>query len=45
MPRKLRDLDSDSNEQHDQDARMHLWGYFFENWFSGEGDPGEYVRV
>lgn len=45
MPAKLKELDVDSNELHDQDARMHLWGYFFENWFSGEGAPGEYIRV
>lgn len=45
MPAKLKSLDAHSNEQHDKDARMHLWGYFFENWFSGEGDPEEYVYV
>lgn len=45
MPDKLKALDELSGEQHDQDARMHLWGYFFENWFSGEGDPEEYVQL
>lgn len=45
MPAKLKALDVDSNEQHDQDARMHLWGYFFEQWFSGDGDPEECIHV
>lgn len=34
-PEALKDLDRISNEQHDQDARLHLWGYFFTNWFTG----------
>lgn len=33
MPERLKALDQDSNEQHDQDARMHLWLYFYRNWF------------
>lgn len=45
MPAVLKALDDLSSEQHDQDARMHLWGYFFENWFSGEGEPEDYVVV
>jgi hypothetical protein len=45
MPDALKALDVMSNEQHDQDARMHLWGYFFEEWFIGEKDPEECVRV
>ena len=39
MPASLRALDEHSNEQHDQDARMHLWGYFMENWFTTKVDP------
>jgi len=35
MPKALLALDRDSNEQHDQDARMHLWLYFWRNWFNG----------
>lgn len=38
MPTVFGTLDEDSNEQHDIDARMHLWGYFFENWFTGTVD-------
>lgn len=37
MPPQFHDLDAKSSEQHDQDARWHFWGYFFRNWFSGEG--------
>lgn len=29
------------HEQHDQDALMHLWLYYFDNWFTGEEDPHE----
>ncbi len=36
MPRVLACLDRDSNEQHDRDARMHLWLYFWREWFSGD---------
>ena len=43
MPKVLLDLDADSNEQHDKDARMHLWGYFFENWFTATVDPESVV--
>lgn len=32
MPQKLKDWDKDSTEQHDQDARQHLWLYFYRNW-------------
>lgn len=39
MPPLWLSLDQDSNEQHDQDARMHLWGYFFDEWFSATQDP------
>jgi hypothetical protein len=45
MPDKLKALDDLSSEQHDQDARMHLWGYFFTEWFSGEVDPEDCVVV
>lgn len=45
MPSKLLELDLDSNEQHDQDARMHLWGYFFENWFTAAVEPESVVQV
>jgi hypothetical protein len=45
MPDKLASLDDLSNEQHDQDARMHLWGYFFTEWFTGETDPEDCVVV
>lgn len=37
MPEALAVLNRDSNEQHDQDARMHLWLYFWRNWFEGKG--------
>lgn len=43
MPHRLKVLDAESGEQHDQDARMHLWGYFFENWFTGSVDPEDLV--
>ena len=39
MPEAIRDLDRFSNEQHDKDARMHLWLYFFREWFSARKDP------
>jgi hypothetical protein len=45
MPAKLAALDDLSSEQHDQDARMHLWGYFFTEWFTGERDPESCVDV
>jgi hypothetical protein len=41
MPEALLVLDRDSNEQHDQDARMHLWLYFWRNWFVGKVGPSE----
>ena len=43
MPKKLLDLDVYSSEQHDKDARMHLWGYFKENWFTASQDPESVV--
>lgn len=39
MPQELLDWDRDSNEQHDKDARMHLWLYFWREWFSATVDP------
>lgn len=42
MPKVLEKLNLYSNEQHDQDARMHLWLYFFREWFTATKDP-EYV--
>lgn len=45
MPKALLELDADSNEQHDKDARMHLWGYFKDNWFSATVDPESVVHV
>ena len=39
MPEALKALNRDSNEQHDQDARMHLWLYFWRNWFEGSKRP------
>lgn len=41
MPDVLTKLNRDSNEQHDQDARMHLWLYFWRNWFEGTRPPSE----
>jgi hypothetical protein len=45
MPDVLKVLDRDSSEQHDRDARMHLWLYFWRNWFTGEHSPGSCVHV
>lgn len=45
MPPKLLDLDRYSNEQHDKDARMHLWGYFFEEYFTGQKSPEDVTQV
>jgi hypothetical protein len=42
-PQALQDLDAQSDEQHDQDARYHLWGYFFENWFTMTKQPDSCV--
>lgn len=39
MPPQLVELQELASEQHPQDALMHLWGWFFENWFTAEGDP------
>jgi hypothetical protein len=41
MPKVFSTLNRDSNEQHDQDARMHLWLYFWRNWFEGNKPPSE----
>lgn len=41
MPDVFKELNRDSNEQHDQDARMHLWLYFWRNWFEGSVRPEE----
>lgn len=43
MPPQLVELQKLASEQHPQDALMHLWGWFFENWFSAEGDPQDCV--
>lgn len=45
LPPALRALDAESSEQHDQDARRHLWGYFFENWFTGQVPPADCVQL
>lgn len=36
MPDWFKALLADSHAQHDQDALMHLWLYFFDNWFTGK---------
>ena len=43
MPEKLAALDGYSNEQHDMDARQHLWLYFWRNWFGGSMSPERVV--
>lgn len=43
LPEQFKELDRLSSELHDQDARLHLWGYFFENWFSASVSPEETV--
>jgi len=45
MPLMLKILDRDSSEQHDIDARLHLWLYFWRNWFSGKIDPTSTVTL
>lgn len=45
MPAKLLELDRDSNEQHDKDARMHLWLYFWRQWFTASVPPESTVTV
>lgn len=45
MPKPLLDLDKYSNEQHDKDARMHLWLYFWRNWFTGGMAPASTVTT
>lgn len=44
MPQAFKDLDHESNEQHDQDARMHLWLYFWRNWYDGAIHPGATLK-
>jgi hypothetical protein len=39
MPQVLKDYDYYSNEQHDKDARMHLWLYFWREWFTATFPP------
>lgn len=39
MPDDLKARFKDSSEQHDQDALMHLWLYFFDEWFEPTEDP------
>lgn len=39
MPEWLRVYDEDSSEQHDCDARQHLWLYYFRNWFDPTKEP------
>lgn len=43
MPRAILDLDRYSNEQHDKDARMHLWLYFWRQWFSATVHPDDTI--
>lgn len=38
-PTAFKEIDALSSEQHDQDARYHLWVYFFRNWFTGKVNP------
>ena len=38
MPARLRRRQAASSEQHDKDALMHLWGYYFENWMDTTPD-------
>ena len=43
MPEIYAALNQDSNEQHDQDARMHLWLYFYRQWLEPGFDPAAAV--
>lgn len=43
MPTNLVEIDRFSNEQHDKDARMHLWLYFWRNWFTAAKRPEDTV--
>lgn len=45
MPPQLVELQRGASEQHPKDAIMHLYGYFFENWFSATKPPEECVVV
>ena len=36
-------LQRGASEQHPKDALMHLWGYFFENWFTANKAPEDCV--
>lgn len=42
-PQAMLDIDALSSEQHDQDARYHLWVYFFRNWFTGAKEPNDCI--
>lgn len=44
-PAVMQDVDNYSTEQHDQDARYHLWVYFFRNWFTGQRPPDDCVAL
>jgi len=44
-PEALTEVDMQSSEQHDQDARYHLWVYFFRNWFTGAVNPNDCVVI
>lgn len=43
MPPQLVELQRGASEQHPKDAIMHLWGYFFENWFTARKAPEDCV--
>jgi hypothetical protein len=43
MPANLKALDYFSNEQHDKDARMHLWLYFWREWYTAQLPPADTV--
>lgn len=45
MPPQLVAKQRAASEQHPKDAIMHLWGYFFENWFSATKPPEDCVVV
>jgi hypothetical protein len=39
MPPQLEALQAEASEQHPKDALMHLWGWFFSNWFTATKTP------
>jgi hypothetical protein len=45
QPEEWEALDLESREQHDKDARQHLWGYFFRNWFTGSMPTADTLRL